>query len=139
MRIKLEEERHALAAFVKKFDQLGLGGPVIPPSKLNPPMPTPGGAAAVFAQRQKTKVSQLREHSMAPLAETESPIRLGSEHAQKSLLEEEWDTVEEVDISIELEKNGVAMSPPKAGLAAARRGSQSPTREILSEKENLPV
>ncbi|TBU48538.1 kinesin-domain-containing protein [Dichomitus squalens] len=139
MRIKLEEERHALAAFVKKFDQLGLGGPVMPPSKLNPPLPTPGGAAAVFAQRQKTKGSQLKEHPLAPLAETESPIRLASEASHKSLLEEEWDIGEDVDVSIELEKSGAAMSPPKTGIAPARKGSQSPTREILSEKENLPV
>lgn len=141
MRIKLEDERHALAAFVKKFDQLGLGGLVIPPSKLNPPMPTPGGAAALFAQRQK-KVSQLKEHSMAPLVEAESPVRLANEPIHKSLLEEEWEEGEDIDVSIELEKSALNISPSKAGLAAAvaaRKGSQSPIREILGEKENLPV
>ena len=127
-KIKLEEERHALAAFVKKFDQLGLGGPVIPPSKLNPPMPTPGGAAAVFAQRQKTKVSQLKEHSMVPLAEAESPVRLASEPVQKSLLEEEWDGAEDLSFEIERLGKGINLMPSPHG----------PSREILGNKENVP-
>ncbi|KAH9851824.1 kinesin-domain-containing protein [Lenzites betulinus] len=136
-RMKLEEERQALAAFVKKFDQLGLGGlvaPPLPPAKFNPPMPTPGGAAAVFAQRQKTRVSTLKsEPTMAPLAETESPVRLGG--VEPSLLEEEWDGAMD-DMSIELEKAG--LSPGKSGLAS-RKLSQSPVREVLSQKENVPV
>ncbi|KAI0356411.1 kinesin-domain-containing protein [Trametes cingulata] len=142
MRIKLEEERQALAAFVKKFDQLGLGGlgtPPLPPAKFNPPMPTPGGATAIFAQRQKSRVSTLKsEPTMAPLAETESPVRLGGlAGAEPSLLEEEWDEVmADHDVSIELEKKG--MSPPKSGLAS-RKLSQSPVREVLSQKENVPV
>ncbi|KAI0632210.1 kinesin-domain-containing protein [Trametes polyzona] len=140
MRMKLEEERQALAAFVKKFDQLGLGGlvaPPLPPAKFNPPMPTPGGAAAVFAQRQRSRVSTLKsEPTMAPLAETESPIRLGGVSAtEPSLLEEEWDDVVD-DVSIELEKTG--MSPMKNGLAS-RKLSQSPVREVLSQKENVPL
>ena len=93
MRMKLEDERQALAAFVKKFDSLGLGGPVFPvSSKLQPPLPTPGGAAALFAQRQKNRTSALQsDHSMPPVAESESPLRLGTEHTTPSLLEEEWD------------------------------------------------
>ena len=135
--MKLEEERQALAAFVKKFDSLGLGGPVIPSSKLNPPMPAPGGAAAIFAQRQKNKVGSLKaEHVMAPLTESESPLRLASEHAHPSLLEEEWDGGE--DVSIELEKTGLSISPPKSPMVS-RKGSQSPVREILGAKENVPV
>ena len=129
-RTKLEEERQALAAFVKKFDSLGLGGPVMP-------MPAPGGAAAIFAQRQKSKVNALKaEHVMAPVAESESPIRLGGEHAQPSLLEEEWDGGE--DVSIELEKTALSISPPKSPLIS-RKGAQSPVREVLGQKENVPV
>ncbi|KAH9891735.1 kinesin-domain-containing protein [Cubamyces lactineus] len=144
MRMKLEEERQALAAFVRKFDQLGLGGlgaPPLPPAKFNPPMPTPGGAAAVFAQRQRSRVSTLKaEPTMEPLAETESPIRLGGvSAAEPSLLEEEWDAVID-EVSIELEKTGMSMSPTitKSGLAM-RKLNQSPVREVLSEKENVPV
>ena len=65
MGVKLENERQALAAFVSKFDVLGLGGlglPPIPVSSLststpfNPPKPTPGGAGAIFAERQKNRL-----------------------------------------------------------------------------------
>jgi len=65
MRVKLENERQALAAFVSKFDALGLGGlglPSIPVSSLltttpfNPPKPTPGGANAIFAERQENRL-----------------------------------------------------------------------------------
>ncbi|CDO76078.1 hypothetical protein BN946_scf184649.g4 [Trametes cinnabarina] len=142
MRMKLEEERQALAAFVRKFDQLGLGGltaPPLPPGKFNPPMPTPGGAAAVFAQRQRTRVSTLKtDLAMEPLAETESPIRLSGVSvvaAEPSLLEEEWDAVMD-DLSVELEKTG--MSPLKTGLPS-RKLNQSPVREVLSRKENVPL
>lgn len=138
-RTKLEEERQALAAFVKRFDQLGSSlGLAVPGSKFNPPMPTPGGAAALFAQRQKSKAPSLRaEPAMAPVVESESPIRLGKEHSQPSLLEEEWDGG--ADDSIELEKSGPSPFPTKTGLVASRKGSQSPTRGVLGEKENVPV
>lgn len=129
--MKLEEERQALAAFVKKFDSLGLGGPVFPVSKLMPPMPTPGGAAALFAQR---KLAQRAEPIMPPVTESESPLRLAS--TAPSLLEEQWDGGE--DVSIELEKAVVVSSPTKT-VFPTRKGSQSPVREILGEKENLPV
>ena len=139
MRMKLEDERQALAAFVKKFDSLGLGGPVFPvSSKLQPPLPTPGGAAALFAQRQKTRTSALQsDHPMPPVAESESPLRLGTEHTTPSLLEEEWDGGE-ADVSIELEKVGSLPAVTKSGLAA-RKASRSPVREVLSAKENVPV
>ncbi len=137
--MKLEEERQALAAFVKKFDQLGLGGlvaPPLPPTKFNPPMPTPGGAAAVFAQRQLSRISMLKsEPPLAPLAETESPIRLGGIAAEPSLMEEQWEDII-ADVSIEMEKTG--MSPTKSGFVS-RKLSQSPVREVLSQKENVPV
>ncbi|KAI8986071.1 kinesin-domain-containing protein [Trametes punicea] len=142
MRMKLEEERQALAAFVRKFDQLGLGGlsgPALPPGKFNPPMPTPGGAAALFAQRQRNRVSTLKnEPVMEPLAETESPIRLGGVSAgEPSLLAEEWEDVVG-DVSIELEKADLALMDLKSG-PPSRKLSQSPVREVLSQKENVPV
>jgi hypothetical protein len=86
MRTTLEEERRALAAFVSKFDSLGLGfttsassssltslsssssilstsssgtlvssssSPSLPSlSKMKPPLPSVGGAAATFAERR---------------------------------------------------------------------------------------
>ena len=53
-RLKLEEERRALAAFVTKFDALGLGL-TLPSSKLQPPKPTPGGALTAYAERRQSR------------------------------------------------------------------------------------
>lgn len=119
--MKLEEERQALAAFVKKFDALGLAGGIsLPPTKLNPPMPTPGGAAAVFAERQRNRLQSL-EMSMATVAETDSPIRVAVPVTAPSLLEEQWDALE--DVSIEVEKTPILKTPT------------SP----IKGKENLPM
>lgn len=118
VRMKLEEERQALAAFVKKFDALGLGALSLPPTKLNPPLPTPGGAAAVFAERQRNRL-QAADLAMATVAETESPIRVALPAAEPSLLEEQWDALE--DVSFEAEKLVRTPSSPGRG------------------KENLPV
>lgn len=137
----MEEERQALAAFVKRFDSLGLGLGIAPPPppKFNPPLPTPGGAAAIFAQRQGTRHTTVKQDSgMAPLEETEftiSPVRMGVEHVEPSLLEEEWDAVEDVSFS-DFEK---APAPPvKSGLFS-RKASRSPSRDALVAKENVPV
>ncbi|KAF8988526.1 kinesin motor domain-containing protein [Cyathus striatus] len=54
-RKQLEEERRALAAFVSKFDALGLGLGAASVSKLQPPKPIPGGAAIAFSERQQTR------------------------------------------------------------------------------------
>jgi centromeric protein E len=122
--MKLEEERQALAAFVQKFDALGLGGGLaLPPTKLNPPMPTPGGAAAVFAERQRNRLLAMgdADYSMATVAETESPIRvsINATSAEPSLLEEQWDALD--DVSFETEKGSKFAPSPVMG------------------KENLPV
>jgi len=53
-RLKLEEERRALAAFVSKFDSLGLGL-TLPSSKLQLPKPTPGGAMTAYAERRQSR------------------------------------------------------------------------------------
>ena len=109
--MKLEEERQALAAFVKKFDSLGLSTSLaLPPTKLNPPMPTPGGAAAVFAERQRNRLS-MSEFSMSTVAE--SPIRVNMETAGPSLLEEQWDALE--DVSFETEKGSRFIPSPAVG------------------------
>jgi centromeric protein E len=114
--MKLETERQALAAFVSKFDSLGLGGLGLPPISVspisttipfNPPKPTPGGANAIFAERQKNRllVGSMEPFKIAETNEpgpnsdtnvTESPLRPSTktklEH-QPSLLEEEWEGV----------------------------------------------
>lgn len=116
MRMKLENERQALAAFVSKFDALGLGGLGLPPISVssasasipfNPPKPTPGGANAIFAERQKTrllvgslepfKITETNEPaSNSDLNVTESPLKPSTKtklENQPSLFEEEWEGV----------------------------------------------
>ena len=51
----MEEERRALAAFVTKFDSLGLGL-TLPSSKLQPPKPTPGRALTAYAERRQSRL-----------------------------------------------------------------------------------
>ncbi|OBZ68777.1 Kinesin-related protein 11 [Grifola frondosa] len=110
-RLKLEEERQALAAFVRKFDSLGLGSLPPPVTILNPPMPTPGGI-------------------MSTVAEVESPVRLPGNPTQPSLLEEQWDGADEM--SFELLEKPIIPSD-------SRKASRSPVREVLGEKENRPT
>jgi len=112
MRVKLENERHALAAFVSKFDALGLGGLGLPPipvssmsasTPFNPPKPTPGGANAIFAERQKNRLVVgplgtlgITETNETVMNVTESPLRVSTKakvEGQPSLMEEEWEGV----------------------------------------------
>jgi len=116
LRIKLEEERRALAAFVSKFDSLGLGG--LAPSKLKLPMPIVGGATTAFAERQQNKV-----------LEDDSPVKieLGRVKGHPSLLEqmpeEEWSMVGDMSFD---EKD-------------FRAGSRFRTRDVVGGKENTPA
>ena len=107
----MENERQALAAFVSKFDALGLGGLGLPPIStsstpvpFNPPKPTPGGANVIFAERQKNRLVVGTLESLGiteanepgPNSVTESPLRPSTKtriENQPSLLEEEWEGV----------------------------------------------
>lgn len=119
----MEEERRALAAFVSKFDSLGLGGP--PSSKLKLPMPTAGGAPTAFAERQQNR-------GITTVIEEDSPtkIELSTVRAQPSLLEQmpedEWSIVED-------------MSFDDRDFKAAPGGKFKPTRDVLGGKENMPA
>ena len=110
MRVKLENERQALAAFVSKFDALGLGGLGLPPIPVsstsipfNPPKPTPGGANAIFAERQKNRLIvgpletlKITETNEPGTNVTGSPLPASTKtkvESQPSLLEEEWEGV----------------------------------------------
>jgi centromeric protein E len=101
MRMRLEEERKALAAFVQKFDTLMTGGIGLPLSKLRSPMPTEGGANAIYAERQRSRESP--GLTMATVMEIDSPMR----HAipsEPSLLEEQWDALDDLSFEISPEK-----------------------------------
>ncbi|TCD70868.1 Kinesin-like protein kip2 [Steccherinum ochraceum] len=129
MRLKLEEERQALAAFVKKFDALGLGSSIVlPPTKLKPPMPNPGGAAAVFAERHQRQNKNL-SLELDPVAEA-SPVRFTAAAAEPSLLEEQWDGLDETSFEI-VEK----LLSDKS----TRSSPSSPLREVFAAKENVPA
>jgi len=112
----------ALAAFVSKFDALGLG---LSPSKLQPPMPILGGASAAFTER-RTQMALVQENGHS------SPVRLELK-AQPSLLEqmpeEEWSVVGDVSFEIDVEKRGKG----KLGVMGKSQ------KEVFAEKENLPV
>ena len=135
MRVKLENERQALAAFVSKFDALGLGGLGLPPipvssstsTPFNPPKPTPGGANAIFAERQTNRlvVSPLESLKITETSEpcanvTESPLRVPRAKAenQPSLLEE-WEGVSMHAEDFEAETMITAAAP----LKEEKRGS----------------
>jgi centromeric protein E len=117
-RIKLEEERRALAAFVSKFDSLGLassgfGGQATPPLSL-------------IEEAFDESSSSAGPADVSPVKITLVP--------QPSLLEEDcaWDPTEEV--SFETEK-GLATAPCVS--AGNEKTATVTKREVLAEKENI--
>ena len=124
-----------MAAFVSKFDSLGLVGMSLPPSKLKPPMPMQGGAAVAFAERQQNR--NYGVPGALGVIEDCSPVRM-TLATQPSLLEqtpeEEWVTMD--DVSFEMEVAGVG---EKARTVSGVKRMGSVLKEVLSGKENLPV
>jgi centromeric protein E len=158
MRIKLENERQALAAFVSKFDALGLGGLGLPPIPVsstsvpfNPPKPTPGGANAIFAERQKNrlvlnplesfKIAETNESGANPSV-TESPLRVSTKtrmDTQPSLLEEEWEGVSMNAEDFEAETL-VANVPSKEKRGSFLRTIGVDVKDVFGMgKENMPA
>ncbi|KZT11970.1 kinesin-domain-containing protein [Laetiporus sulphureus 93-53] len=127
MRVKLEEERQALTAFVKRFDSLGLGNP-LSPIKLSLPMPIAGGADEVFEGCQKDRVQSPEPYlPISTVTEIDTPIQTRVEQA--SLLDEEWDAV-----------NNVSIGDLSTSLSSGfRRTSQDWPSNAVNEKESMPV
>lgn len=128
IRMRLEEERQALAAFVQKFDSLSIGGGLgvlpPPPSKLRQPL---AAGAAVFGERQRSRESR----SLAPVMEVDSPMRpvvSPSLSSEPSLLDERWDAVEDVSFEV---------PGPESGKVESLRRDR--VKGVLGMKENLPV
>lgn len=129
LRVKLEEERRALAAFVSKFDALGLGvGSLLPASSV------PASASASMGSgRVKSYLSKIGIGSggLGVVAE-ESPMRIDLKN-QPSLLdqtpEEEWSMMEDVSFEVEIGK----------GKLVSGRRAESQLKEVLGRKENIPV
>ncbi|KAJ7459870.1 kinesin-like protein [Mycena latifolia] len=147
MRVQLEEERKALAAFVSKFDSLGLGllSAASSPAKV---MPSPGGASAAFAGRREARQQQIAMQTTGDASRDSSPVRMSIDLAGKlgahpSLLEqmpeEDWTALGEV--SFEAEAGQVDTAWGRAGKNVGKTASPYSPREIfgVSAKENLPA
>lgn len=115
-RIKLEEERRALAAFVSKFDSLGLASSGIG-GQATPPLSSIEEA--------------LDESSSSAEPADVSPVKI-TLVPQPSLLEEDcaWDPIEEV--SFETEKGSTTPC-----VFAGNEKTPTVTKRVLAEKENI--
>ncbi|KAJ7784550.1 P-loop containing nucleoside triphosphate hydrolase protein [Mycena metata] len=145
MRIQLEEERRALAAFVSKFDSLGLGllSAASSPVKV---MPSPGGASAAFNTRREARQQQQMQNAGETVTSRDSsPIRMsldlsmtGKLGAHPSLLEqmpeEEW-----AEVSFDADLGGWGGQGKSLGQIASGKGMGSPSVFGLSSKENVPA
>lgn len=159
-RLALEEERRALAAFVSKFDALGLGA-AMPQSKLRPPMPTAGGTMTAYERRQSRSFSSTGRlpsisdstiiEDMTGVSES-SPIRFGRVDArlQPSLLDqamlEEFDNAVDIsfdELEVEQQLMDVSVYVQPGTDAAAKifagldKGSPARSRLIFGDKENI--
>ena len=156
----MEEERRALAAFVTKFDSLGL----TLPSKLQPPKPTPGGALTAYAERRQSKFtsSSLSDallnnnatitHSTKSLntpyktnnaiAEDTSPIRPTLFKSQPRLLDqvmpEEADmSFDEFEVEQQLLNTSVLASVGKIMGGGGGGKMAANARDVFGDKENI--
>ena len=161
----MEEERRALAAFVTKFDSLGL----TLPSKLQPPKPTPGGALTAYAERRQSKFTSsslsdgllngatiTHSNSTKPLntpykgnnnnanittniAEDTSPIRPTQFKSQPRLLDQVMP--EEVDMSFdefEVEQQLLNTSIlTSVGKIIGGGKTAANARDVFGDKENI--
>ncbi|KAG1901392.1 P-loop containing nucleoside triphosphate hydrolase protein [Suillus fuscotomentosus] len=132
LRIKLEEERRALASFVSKFDSLGLGFSSALPSKLKPAKPTPGGASATFAERQQSRAANVAPAIIEDAECSPARVDFSSLRAQPSLLdqmpEEDWCIMDDVSFEMESVRHKSAVTR-----------SENPDKNVLSSKENIPL
>ncbi|PCH40175.1 kinesin-domain-containing protein [Wolfiporia cocos MD-104 SS10] len=134
LRMKLEVERHALTAFVKRFDALGLGnGQPLVPAHLDPLSTASGGAAGVPAQHQRNCLpSQEIDEPISTATETDSPLRI-SRAAQPRLLGEHLHAADEL-------RAGNDKASISYAHKDARKHSQSPMRNTSPGwKENVPL
>lgn len=128
-RLKLEEERQALTAFVSRFDTLGVSQV---PARLRQPPRMPSGASA-YSQRRKRSYSF--GLAAVPEQNSPSPVKFISEKfkEQISLLDQQPDDVldalEAADASFELTLD----------LSLEKGKPSSPVRTILGSKENIPL
>ena len=157
----MEEERRALAAFVTKFDSLGLKLP----SKLQPPKPTPGGALTAYAERRQSKITSTSlsdatmTHSnstkslntpyksnnantiITNIAEDTSPIRPSQFKSQPRLLDqvmpEEADmSYDEFEVEQQLLNTSIAAGKIMGGVGGGKMVTTI-ARDVFGDKENI--
>ncbi|KAJ8595149.1 kinesin-domain-containing protein [Rhizopogon salebrosus TDB-379] len=133
LRIKLEDERRALASFVSKFDSLGLSAGSSLPSKLKPAKPTPGGASAAFAERRQSRAANAVPSIVEDAECSPARVDFASMKAQPSLLdqvmpEEEWSLMDDMSFEMESARHKPGVKRP-----------ESPDKIALSSKENIPL
>lgn len=131
VRVKLEEERRALAAFVSKFDALGLaGGSALPPSSMSLSGPT--GAPAPLG-KAKSYLSRIGSSVLGVVAEeTESPMRIDLKNQPSLLdqtLDEDWSMMEDVSFEMDLGK----------GKLGNGKRAESSLKGVFGRRENIPV
>jgi centromeric protein E len=133
---------------------LGLGGLGLPPITVsptsipfNPPKPTPGGANAIFAERQKNRlvVGPLESFKIAETNEpgvNESPLRVSTKtkaENQPSLLEEEWEGVSMHVEDFEAE-TVITGAPSKEKRSSFLRTIGAEVKDVFGMgKENVPA
>ncbi|KAF8625919.1 hypothetical protein AX17_006645 [Amanita inopinata Kibby_2008] len=148
LRKKLEDERRALAAFVSKFDSLGLGLTLPPSSTVTasangmktPTRTNPSSAKASPFTDRKKRQQPGKENSNGEAEVTlavESPIKMEWKGQQQILLEQMPEEAAWCDVSFDGEPFGTVETNGGAGGRTPRKGAQSPLREVLGGKENV--
>lgn len=145
MRLKLENERSALQAFVTKFDALGLGGLGLSqssaPSKLRPPKPTPGGAVRAFAERQNGRAGRLGL-GLGGIEEgdfDESPIKIDMTGQSMAMAMADGPSLLHEDPRWDLSIGGDGEDSFEVEQALLGPSSDKFKLDNLDEKENLPI
>ena len=143
--MKLEEERRALAAFVTKFDSLGLK---MPSSKLQLPKPTPGGALTAYAERRQSKLTSLPLNTAFHKGNTEdsdtSPIRPNTTTQFKSqprlldqVMPEEADNMSFDEFEVEQQLLNTSVVVGKMMGVGGGGGKNVMVRDVFGDKENI--
>ncbi|KAF8634129.1 hypothetical protein AX15_001061 [Amanita polypyramis BW_CC] len=142
VRKKLEDERRALAAFVSKFDSLGLGLTLPASATSSGTLRTPKSATvsaktSPFTDRKKRQQPDKENDKSTSNNETEmasepSPIKM-EWRGQQQIMMEQMPEDAWYDLSFDCERLGAT---EMSSTRTLRKGAQSPTREIFGGKEN---
>ncbi|KAH9969815.1 P-loop containing nucleoside triphosphate hydrolase protein [Russula dissimulans] len=139
-RQQLEDERRALAAFVTKFDSLTSALSSSSSSSLATATATATSLSNLSNTPPAPRASKLPLARLPPIVESPVRMDLGGLRAEPSLLEEKWDSGGMIildDESFDIERAIGASSPKRTSNSG--KGVDSPMREVLGGKENLPA